>query len=148
MVFYWNGDNQGPHNATEIIQRFNLIQNLFPNANIIPSTFERFVDALPPLDKLVGLLPVIDKEIGDTWVHGVASDPLKVAKMKNIQRLRTNCLNAGQCDPNNVNFKNFSRFFIKNGEHTWGSDCKSNLKPVTTRLRCNYSNAEFNINNR
>ena len=38
--------------------------------------------------------------------------------------------------------QNFSRLFLKNGEHTWGLDVKSTLTP-TSQMRSNWSNVEF-----
>ena len=32
-------------------------------------------------------LPVVDQEIGNSWIHGVASDPVKTARFLALQRL-------------------------------------------------------------
>jgi hypothetical protein len=37
-------------------------------------------------------------EVGDTWIHGVASDPAKVADYRAVLRLRTACLASGACE--------------------------------------------------
>lgn len=95
MVVDWRGDNAGPPSTARLlITDFQTIQVQFPNAKIIPSTFDQFIKTVQPVkDKL----PVITSEIGDTWIHGVASDPLKVAKTRNMLRLASQCLDSGQC---------------------------------------------------
>jgi hypothetical protein len=52
-----------------------LISNrLVPSANIFASSFDRYVDAVSNIPD--SNLPLIGKEIGDTWIHGIASDPV------------------------------------------------------------------------
>jgi len=34
-------------------------------------------------------LPIVTQEIGDTWISGVPSDPLKVARYLELARLRS-----------------------------------------------------------
>ena len=33
-------------------------------------------------------LPVVTQEIGDTWIHGVPSDPMKLARYREVARFR------------------------------------------------------------
>ena len=51
---------------------FERVQKAFPGANVFASTFDNFTNellsALPALD-----LPVVTKEIGDTWIYGEQS---------------------------------------------------------------------------
>jgi hypothetical protein len=102
------------------------MQALFPNADVIPSTFDAFAAEYVKLTPSV--LPVITSEIGDTWIHGVASDPRKAGRTHILQDARADCIASGQCDPIGDNrVWDFSRLALKNGEHTWGLDCKTNL---------------------
>merc|ERR1712176_1505921 len=71
--------------------------------------------------------PIIDGEIGDTWIHGMQSDPWKNAINRAAQRQRTKCLKSGGCSYESGAFYNFSRLLLKNGEHTWGGDIKKFL---------------------
>ncbi len=67
-----------------------------------------------------GVLPVVTSEIGDTWIHGVASDPRKHARTRIVQRLRRECIDSGACDVmGDSRVWEFSRLLLKNGEHTW-----------------------------
>ena len=57
------------------------------------SSFDAYIDALTPLkDKL----PVIDSEIGDTWIQGIASDPRKMAEYRAVRRVMKQCLATGK----------------------------------------------------
>jgi hypothetical protein len=87
------------------------IAAVFPGAQIVASTFDNFTAQLATVSSQ---LPVITKEIGDTWLHGAGSDPQKTAWFKATQAVRTSCLESGQCDPNDYAFRNMSRFLIKN----------------------------------
>ena len=84
-------------------------------------------------------LPVVSGEIGDTWIHGVASDPLKTQKYYTILNTWYNliALSPGLfLDDHRI--QNFSRLLIKNGEHTWGKDVKKYLNDWT-----NWDNKAF-----
>jgi hypothetical protein len=78
LVYNWNGDNDGPSTDLSIYERhWNEISQVFPNAEIIPSTFDNFTQHL---DNAKDKLPVVTAEVGDTWIYGVPSDPQKVSK--------------------------------------------------------------------
>lgn len=44
----------------------------------------------------------------------------KHAWLKLGQAIRSDCLASGLCDIADPVFRNFSKYFIKNIEHTWG----------------------------
>ena len=46
------------------------------------------------------LLPVITKEVGDTWMYGAPSDPLKMAQSRELQRVWTECLQRERQEKN------------------------------------------------
>ena len=116
---------------------------MFPNATVISSTFEAFAAYLDTVPDY--MLPEITSEIGDTWIHGVASDPRKVARTRWANRLRTQCVNAGDCDMSDPRVRNFSRLLLKNGEHTWyvrGVVVVVVLVVVVLVIVCHWSSAE------
>ena len=94
--------------------------------------------------KASGELQVTTAEIGDTWIHGIQSDPFKTKAMRAMMRARTKCANspASICDVNTPAMQNFTRLLMKNAEHTWGKDVKSYLghdpKPCHHRPPCPY----------
>ena len=67
-------DNSGPHTAEEIAKIHADLAARFPNAEIMAGSLTDMANAIAPhRDKL----PVVTEEIGDTWIHGCASDPLE-----------------------------------------------------------------------
>src|SRR5208282_4683033 len=85
LVTRVRGDNSGPHKPEEIDRIHAELAAHFPNAEIIATNLSEMANALAPFhDKL----PVVTEEIGDTWIYGCASDPLKVARYREISRLR------------------------------------------------------------
>ncbi len=53
---------------------------------------------------------------------GVPSDPIKVQRMRSLERARTACVADPQCaswgGDGGAALRNFSRFFLKNSEHS------------------------------
>ena len=86
-------DNSGPHTLAEIQQTYTTLGGRFPNAQIVPSSLTEIANAVDPHR---GSLPVMTSEIGDTWIHGVASDPLKLARYREVARLREAWLAQGK----------------------------------------------------
>ena len=76
-------DNAGPHSLEEIRKTYSTLSAQFPNAEIIATNLTEIANAVEPHR---GSLPVFTGEIGDTWIHGVASDPLKLARYREIGR--------------------------------------------------------------
>lgn len=63
----------------EVLGYYEIARSQFPGADVQSSSLEAFVEALMPYKSK---LPVITKEFGDTWIQGSASDPRKVAEMR------------------------------------------------------------------
>jgi len=59
-------------------------------------------------------------EIGDTWIFGVQSDPVKTANFRAASRARAACIADPHCPSDTAAFFNFSRLLVKVPEHTWG----------------------------
>ena len=97
----------------------------FPGAAVVASTFDDF---LPFLEAAAPSLPVITTEIGDTWIHGAASDPQKLAFTRAAGIARAACLRpGGGCIAGDAALANATRFLLKNVEHTFGRDIKTFL---------------------
>ncbi|WP_256761186.1 DUF5054 domain-containing protein [Cohnella sp. WQ 127256] len=121
LEFAHTGDNCGPPNAEEIRQQFADIQSRYPGAEVIASTMDAFAE------KLVAFrdrLPVIREEIGDTWIHGTGTDPLKLARLRELGRLRGEWVSQGRLDENSAEYKGMSDAMMLIAEHTWGLDVK------------------------
>jgi hypothetical protein len=124
IAFSYRGDNDGPHSEKEVLRDIESLQKLFPNAEVRVSPFDDYFKALLRFNPV---LPVVTSEIGDTWLYGVPSDPLKVSIWREFLRQRRSCIRQGECSNNDPRFFNFNVFLIKVAEHTWGSDTKMNL---------------------
>ena len=73
---------------------YEIARSQFPNAIVEASPIENFVAAA---QKIKSKLPIVDKEMGDTWIQGMSSDPRKVAEMRAFFRKRTDCFTGGKC---------------------------------------------------
>eukprot|EP01043_Picozoa_sp_COSAG02_P017275 COSAG02_NODE_780_length_17266_cov_3.939244_3_plen_698_part_00 len=118
----WVGDNGGARSEASVIANFAAIQKEYPQATVQTSTFDAFLPALKRANAS-GSLPVLMDEVGDTWIHGMQSDPFKTRAFRTMQRARSSCVARGGCTEPEIS--NFTRLMMKNGEHTWGKDVKT-----------------------
>lgn len=100
LCFSWGDSNMGPlPDPPTVWQVFQLARLAFPGATVKASTLEEFVRRLQT--RLEGggaaALPVVTAEMGDTWIGGVASDPVKAQRFRAIQRMRSTCLVSESC---------------------------------------------------
>jgi len=136
LVFAHTGDNCGPPSAEEIREQFYEIQQRYPDADVMASTLDAFVEKLIHVRER---LPIVREELGDTWIHGVGTDPLKVARFRELLRLRNNWLSTGALDVQSQSYKDMSDSLLLVAEHTWGLDVKKWLPDFR-----NYSKENFN----
>lgn len=118
------GDNIGPQSPDDVRATFASMRQRFPNARVVASTLDAFASRLPAVK---AQLPVITSEIGDTWVHGVGTDPAKVAGFRELSSLRTEWIKGGVVDADATDMGRFSRNLLLVAEHTWGMDEKTYL---------------------
>jgi hypothetical protein len=116
------GDNSGPHTRAEIGQIYANLRKQFPRAHVAAANLSEIAAALEPYRTR---LPVITQEIGDTWIHGIASDPIKVARYREIARLRREWITQGQFRVGDSNDLALLRRLTLCAEHTWGVDTKT-----------------------
>ena len=129
IVFAHTGDNHGPQSAAEVGETFQRLREQFPGASVEASTLDRFAEALL---RIKPNLPLVTDELGDTWIHGVGSDPAKVARYRELARLRREWLTTGQARADDPAIARFSRALLLVPEHTWGLDVKTFLADDTT----------------
>ena len=112
----WRGDNQGPHTFDSALGTYRTVQAEFPNTKIRASdAFDDFVGTVLPV---ADTLPTLTHEIGDSWIYGASTDPVKVATTRAAMRARAQCVKAGQWREGNAAEATFDRLLIKSGEHT------------------------------
>jgi hypothetical protein len=115
-------DNAGPHTEEEIRQIYADLRRQFPKASIRASNLTEIADAVEPYKSA---LPVLTQEIGDTWIYGVSSDPVKLARYREVLRLRTEWILAGKLQVGDKVDLAFLAKFALAAEHTWGTDTKT-----------------------
>ncbi|MCX6056317.1 MAG: DUF5054 domain-containing protein [Chloroflexi bacterium] len=118
LAFGHTIDNAGPQSPEQVLDVYREKRALFPGANIFVSTLDRFAQKL---EAVRNTLPVVEQEIGDTWIHGIGSDPIKVSRYRELLRLRSEWLNGGKTSYVDGRFLNFNRRLLLVPEHTWGS---------------------------
>jgi len=126
------GDNQGPQNA-------DFVKNLLeesPEIDAHIGTLDDFYNALIqyPLD-----IPVIKKDLADTWIHGTGTYPNETAKLRELRGKMTETEKLlalgtvlGFVDKSTATAakecldKAYEQCILY-GEHTWGMDIKTVL---------------------
>jgi len=115
-------DNLGPHTLDEIHKIYAELLQRFPKAKIQAANLTEIADAVTPHQ---GAMPVLTQEIGDTWIYGVASDPLKLARFRELLRLRAEWVATGRVQVGDAVDRKFLSKFLLGAEHTWGTDTKT-----------------------
>lgn len=124
IYFAHTNDNHGPQPPEGVETAFDTLQKRFPGAQLRASTMDAFAEAL---ERVRETLPVVTSEIGDTWIHGGATDPIKVARLRELLRLRKQWLVEGRVQPSDPGYRAFCRSLQLVTEHTWGMDEKTHL---------------------
>ena len=114
VYFAHTGDNLGPQSAEEIVAEYDKIRALYPDAEIKAATIDDLAERVCAMKDL----PVVEREIGDTWIHGAGTDPGKVSRFRRLLRhieslpeIPTDLSDSLLCVP----------------EHTWGMDVKTHF---------------------
>ncbi len=119
------GDNGGVPSLEQFRAYLAGLQSRFPGARVKMSSLS---DVAHAIDAVRAQLPVVTSEIGDTWIHGAASDPLLLARFRELDRLHSKWLREGQIQSGDATDLAFVRRLSLVPEHTWGLDIKTFLK--------------------
>jgi Domain of unknown function (DUF5054) len=114
-------DNAGPHSVAEVKKIYAELRRRFPHAKVTASSLAGIALAVEPFKPN---LPVITQEIGDTWIYGVASDPVKVARYREVMRLRKQWVAQGKFGTGDSTDLALLQHLLLAPEHTWGVDTK------------------------
>ena len=115
-------DDLGPHTLPEVQQTYSSLAAQFPNAQIVSTSLTEIANAVEPYRNS---LPIVTSEIGDTWIHGVASDPLKLARYREVARLRQEWLAQKEFAAGDATDLALLQHVLLEVEHTWGTDTKT-----------------------
>jgi hypothetical protein len=115
-------DNSGPHTLEEVHKIYSDLRAQYPAAEIRAANLTEIANAIQPYQSQ---LPVFTQEIGDTWIYGVPSDPVKLARYRELLRLRAEWVKSGTITPGDKQDLAFLQKFALAVEHTWGTDTKT-----------------------
>jgi hypothetical protein len=138
LVFAHSDDNSGPPSLRDIEIRFKQLAEKYPNAQIKASTMDAFAERLW---EFKDQLPIVYEEIGDTWIHGVATDPTKVIHFRELLRLRDKWCQEGSLHRESKEYENFCDSLLLIPEHTWGLDLKKYLTDFKNYSKDDFDNA-------
>ncbi len=122
IAFGHTMDNMGPQSVEQVADVYRGIRAALPGAQVFASTLSAFAQHL---EGVRASLPIVTDEIGDTWIHGTGSDPIKVSRYRELLRLRNAWLSSGRASYDERRFLNFNRRLLMVPEHTWGMDEKT-----------------------
>ena len=118
VCFAHTGDNRGPQSAENIVECYRKAQEKFPGAHVRAATLNDIAERVGGLRDL----PVVTDEIGDTWIHGAGTDPMKVSHYRSLLRkLRDEAITDERLWDN----------LLLVPEHTWGMDQKTYFRDDT-----------------
>lgn len=134
LSFAHTNDNMGPQGVGQTAEAYRAIAHAHPGATIKAATLDDYAELLWRRREE---FPVIDLEIGDSWIHGGASDPLKLQAFLALQRL----YETFALDKLTASRLAFGRRLAMVAEHTWGVDVKSFLRDETAWDRPSFAAA-------
>lgn len=123
VALVFTGDNLGPPSLESVRNTYQRLRQEFPGAEFVASNLDQVAEVLATVDVR---LPIIEGEIGDTWVQGVGSDPTKISQYRELLRLCTMWAADDSLDTEGLAAVYDHLLLIP--EHTWGMDLKTHLQ--------------------
>ena len=115
-------DNHGAPSPEKVLAHFDEIQKQYPGYEITAGTIDDFADVIWQVREK---LPVFEGEMGDSWIHGSATDPYKSASLRTLMRLKNQWLTEGTMKGDDDEYKAFTDALLCIAEHTCGMDSKT-----------------------
>ena len=131
-------DNHGAPSPQKVVDKFHKIQAQFPDYEITAGTMDDFADAIW---QHKNELPVFEGEIGDTWIHGAATDPYKAASLRELMRLKRAWLSEGSMEKGSREYNAFFDALLCIAEHTCGMDTKTYFADYENYLKSDFQRA-------
>ncbi len=120
LSFAHTNDNIGPQSVPQTVETLRHMRHEHGDARIVASTLDAFGEVMWARRER---FPVVEVEIGDSWIHGVGSDPAKLARYRALARLYDGFAAAPTPERGA-----FGRGLTLVAEHTWGVDIKTYLR--------------------
>lgn len=131
ISFAHTADNIGPQSVGQTVDVHRAMARDYPDAEVRASTLDAFGDLMWARR---AEFPVVDIEIGDSWIHGAGSDPVKLGRFNALQRLYDRFEAEGLTPERRA----FGRGLAMVAEHTWGVDIKTYLRDETAWDRADF----------
>jgi hypothetical protein len=135
LHFRMVGDNMEVPSEADARAWLRQARKTWPNAEVRFGRMDEFVEGIRGRTQD---LPVIEAEIGDSWIHGVGTDPWKTARVRALLRLRREWIERGKLIPGSKTWFSLSMPLLLACEHTWGVSIAPHLQETR-----NWSNAAF-----
>lgn len=132
-------DNIGPQSSEIVRELLDEVAAKYPDAEVHLGTMDDF--ARDFIARGYDDIPVIRKDLSDTWIHGVGTYPEEVSRVRQLRydlaaaeslhavRAENGAASANEAaDAQAAVNKGYEQTLLF-GEHTWGIDVKSNLLP-------------------
>eukprot|EP00123_Amoebidium_parasiticum_P014197 comp22389_c1_seq1/m.33398 comp22389_c1_seq1/g.33398 ORF comp22389_c1_seq1/g.33398 comp22389_c1_seq1/m.33398 type:complete len:521 (-) comp22389_c1_seq1:16-1578(-) len=139
LLFQYGQDNREPYDAETVAQFWADARSNYPGAHVQASSLDEFGRALLEARHL---LPVVDGEIGDSWLYGAAADPYKVAALREARRYEHEALSMGLISDSDPAVEVFRRRLLTGNEHNWGLSVGT-WTPALWSTEGNWSTAAF-----
>lgn len=135
LEFYHAHDNAAPPTPEELRQLYQDLSLKYPNAHIEAGTLEDFAQCAV---NVCDSFPVLTEELGDTWIHGASTDPVKVSQFRRLLSLKEQWIEDGTLAEGTPAYDTLMENLLLIAEHTWGMDVKKYLLDFT-----NWDKASF-----
>lgn len=109
LAFGFTGDNHGPQGGEQLAEVYRKLKEKYPDAVIRAATLDEAAERMRGLD-----LPVIEGEIGDSWIHGVGTDPTKTRLYRALLR-----------GADTLKGYDLNNSLLLVPEHTWGMNLRT-----------------------
>lgn len=131
-------DNRGAPSPEKVLAHIREIEKEYPGYEVVAGTMDDFAVLLwEQRDKL----PVIENEIGDTWIHGSTADPYKAGALRTLINLKEKWLSEGSLAKSSDEYNVLCEGILCLSEHTCGMDSKMYLADYENYLKKDFVKA-------
>lgn len=121
LYFDHTVDNRGARNEQDTITAFEKVEALYPDYLVEAGRMDDYANAIW---QVRDQLPVVTSEIGDTWIHGSATDPYKIGAFKELIAIKNQAVADGTIDTSSKQYRDLMDSILCIAEHTCGGDSK------------------------
>lgn len=125
IAINFTGDNHGPHDYEQVKSIYAGLRKRYPNAQLVGASFNEIAQDLWNMRES---LPIVTAEIGDTWIYGYGSAPVRMAKFRALSTLYSQWLCDGKIQKESDEAICFAVELGLIAEHTQGVDVKTHLQ--------------------